>query len=308
MKVQKKSKEKRLNFELNYVRSKVGLTILRLLAESMPQSEIAKKCSFLKTKVNYWAQKFLRNELIRVKIPGKPLIYELTSLGTKILTGSEKRWPPPVIMEDYAKKFRLIKDFSSINWVKLGEPKNWIKMGIKLGRIRVEKTSKNIIVHTGKLQGFNPSYLLIEAGQIIGQVRNFLEKMGLELDFVGFPLHKPIFRFYTAESETLNKLGTFYTKDGSIDGSDGVPHVEWNLETAKNYLEMPNAIKRIEGNLERCAKSLLLFSKGMAEHMKLIKILQTVVFEIRDCYKSLNVLLSAKSINKLELNFKSEKK
>jgi hypothetical protein len=276
MKVQKKSKEKRLEFELKRIRSKDGLKILRLLAEGMPQSEIAKKCSFQKTKVNYWNKKFLKNNLIRVKISGKPTFYELTPFGAKILTRSEVGLCSPVVIENYAVKFRLIRDVSVFDWVKLGEPRNWVKLGIKLGRVRVEKTTKNIIIHSGRLIGFNPDYLLVEAGQIIGLVKNFLEGRGVEMEDVGVPLHEPIVRYYNPEAEALTKLGTFYTENGSLDCSDGVPHVEWKLETARNYLEMPNRIKRIEENLEKFSDSLIVFAEGMNEHMKLVKALQVV--------------------------------
>jgi DNA-binding transcriptional regulator LsrR (DeoR family) len=58
------------------------MKILRLFAKGMPQSEIAKQCSFQKTKVNYWKQKFLENNLIRVKISGKPIFYDVTLINS----------------------------------------------------------------------------------------------------------------------------------------------------------------------------------------------------------------------------------
>jgi hypothetical protein len=211
-----------------------------------------------------------------VKASGKPTFYELAPLGAKILTRSEVGLSMPVVMEDYAVKFRLVRDDSNIVWEKLGNPNNWVKLGVKLGRCRVEKTSKSIIVHSGRLQGFNPRYLLVEAGQIIGLVKDFLEKSGVEMGVAGVPLHEPIIRFYTPEAEALSKLGTYYTKDGSLDCSDGVPHLEWKIETARNYLEMPSRVKRIEENLEKFSDNLLAFAEGMHEHMKLINSLQSV--------------------------------
>lgn len=258
------------------------MVILRSLAEGTIQTEIAKKHSFPKSKVNYWKNKFLEAKLIRVKTQGKPIFYELTPLGSKFFTRSEKDLPKPVIMEDYAVKFRLLRDDSNIDWVKLGKPKNWRKLGVKIGNCNVEKTSKNIIIHSGRLTGFSPSNLLVEAGQIIGWVKDFLKRQGVEIEKVGMPLHEPIIRFYNAEAEALNKLGTFYTKEGSIDNSDDVPHVEWNVKTAQNYLEMPNRIKRIEENLEKVSDSLLVFAKGMDEHMKLIYSLQEVTKTLKE--------------------------
>ena len=288
MKVQTKFKEKGLKVELNHLISKDGLKILRLLANDLSQSEIAKKCSFLKSKVNYWTKKHLKNNLIRILISGKPKFYELTPLGTKFLTRSERGFCPPFIMEDYAMKFGLVRDESNFDWVKLGKPRNWVKMGIKLGRVRVIKTSKSVIIHTGRIHGFDTSNLLVEIGQIIGLAKDFLEHKGVVLDSVGIPLHKPIIRFYTDEAESLNKFGTFFSRNGSIDCSDGVSHVEWNIETAKNYLEMPNRVKRIEDCLERVSDGMLVFAKGMDQHMmKLIKSLQEVTEEIKNINKSI---------------------
>jgi len=121
--------------------------------------------------------------------------------------------------------------------------------------------AKSIIIHSGRLVGLSVSNLLVEAGQIIGLAKDFLERKGIEIDSFGVPIHKPIFRFYTSEAEILSKHGIFYTSNGSVDCSDGVPHVEWNPETAKNYIEMPNRVKRIEKNIESISDNLLTFIK-----------------------------------------------
>ena len=76
-----------------------------------------------------------------------------------------------------------------------------------------------------------------------------------------------IFRFYTPEAERLSKKGTVYTSNGSIDCSDGVPHVEWNFQTAKNYIEMPNKVEKIEKNIESVSKSMLTFVELMDKIM-----------------------------------------
>jgi hypothetical protein len=58
--------------------------------------------------------------------------------------------------------------------VKLGEPRNWEKLGIHVGNVRVEKTSKSVIIHSGQLSGFNEYYLMMEAGQIQAIVKAVL--------------------------------------------------------------------------------------------------------------------------------------
>lgn len=271
-----------------------------MLGEGIIQVETARNLGLSKTRVNYWARKFLNNGMVREKFPGRPKFYELTALGSKILTRSERDWDLPCVMEDYPVKHRLLKDHGLIGWEKLGQPRNWKKVGIRVGHCRVEKTSRSIIIHTGQLSGFDPDYLLLQAGQIIANVKAFLESHGVELDPVGLPLHKPIVKFYTPEAEILNKLyGTVSTEDGSLDSSlpDKIPHVEWNIETAKNYLEMPKRIrdisdrlnsiehnqeilsqeqKEIKHNQKGSSENMLTFAQGMRDHLKLVHALTDV--------------------------------
>jgi len=225
-----------------------------MLGKGIIQVETARNLGLSKTRVNYWARKFLNNGMVREKFPGRPKFYELTALGSKILTRSERDWDLPCVMEDYAVKHRLLKDHGLIEWEKLGQPRNWKKVGILVGHCRVEKTSRSIIIHTGQLSGFDPDYLLVQAGQIIADVKAFLESHGVELDAVGLPLHGPIVKFYPPEAEIFNRLfGTVSTEEGSLDNSppDKIPHVEYTLKTAKHYLEMPTRLKEISDKLSR---------------------------------------------------------
>ena len=291
MVVQKKSKRIGSDFGLNHIRSKNTLKMLRLLGEGMPQCEIGRMLSLSKTRVNYWSKKFKAKDFIRVKSAGKPTFYELTPLGSKALTTSEWWLSPACVMEDYGVKFGLVKDYGRVDWKKLGEPRNWVKLGIKIGSCSVEETSKSIIIHTGQIPGFDPDALLLEAGVVVGRVRDFLERNGVEMESFGLPLHRPMFKFYTPESEVLNSLGTFSTDDGSIDHSppEGISHVEWDYEAARNYLEMPNRLKRVERNLELVSDSMAAFARGMNEHMNLIIALQDVCSDMKNLVRGLFV-------------------
>ena len=56
------------------------------------------------------------------------------------------------VLEDHAIKFLILKEEDKhhpIDWKKLGSPNNWVKLGIKLGNVRVVKTSRHIIIHPG---------------------------------------------------------------------------------------------------------------------------------------------------------------
>jgi hypothetical protein len=249
LKVKTKSKRNAPIFGLNYHLSPDATEILKRLAEQ-PQSEIADHGHFSKQKVNYWTRKYLKQGLIREKSIGKPKFYDLTAVGQTILTRSEGSFVQPCIMEDYPVKFQLVKDRSCLPWEKLGDPRNWEKLGVHIGNVRVEKTSQSIIIHTGQLSGFNPHYLLVEAGQIIALVRAILQDKGVELGSFGLPQHDPIYKFYNQAAEVLNHLfGTVNTKDGSLDHSppDDISHMEFRTaETAANFLAMPNRVAKME--------------------------------------------------------------
>lgn len=298
--VKTKSSKNRAIFGLRYRLSKDALKILKLLGQDMTQVEVSETTSFAKQKVNYWALKFLRNGLLKIKCDGKPKFYEWTALSLKILTRSENGVLQPCLMEDFPLKFRLVKDGSNFSWEKLGEPKNWVKLGIHVGNVRVVKTSGNIIIHTGQIAAVDPDHALVEAGSIIGAVKAVLESHGVVLDPVGLPLRKPIYKFYTPEAEFLNRLfGTVTTEEGSLDNSppDKIPHAEWIREAAKNYLRMPNRVKEISDKLNRIehtqeilsqeqkeikhnqkgsSENMLTFAQGMRDHLKLVHALTDV--------------------------------
>ena len=258
-KVKAKSNQRPPNFLLRGLRSETGKCILRSFGEEKAQSQIADDPTLSKQLVYYWTRKFFENGLIRITSDGKPKLYQLTAFGQKVLTRSEGDWTLPVVLEDYAVKYPLVKDHGLLDWKKLGAPRNWVKMGIEVGGCTVEKTSRSIIVHTGRLQGFDPHHLMFESGQIINAILDFITHNGVEIEPHGIPLHKPFFRFFSNEAERLNKMGTFVTKDGSIDHSppERVSHVEFRgADTAKNYLEMPNRVQRIEQMLEKQSENL----------------------------------------------------
>ena len=51
--------------------------------------------------------------------------------------------------------------------MRLGRPRNWEKLGVKIGNVRVVRTSKSIIVHPGRLRGFDVDELLMLSGRIV---------------------------------------------------------------------------------------------------------------------------------------------
>lgn len=142
-------------------------------------------------------------------------------------------------LEDHAVKFMILKEedkYHSIDWRKLGHPRNWVKLGLKLGNVRVVKTSRHIIIHPGKLWDFNADQLLVTAGQIVGRVRlELMQRFGIVLSEEGTPLHDPVWEVFTPEAEELNGAGTFKVlmAEGAAGGLDSSPsdrkrHFEYN--------------------------------------------------------------------------------
>lgn len=69
-----------------------------------------------------------------------------------------------------------------LNWKSLGRPRNWEKLGVKIGNVRLVRTSKSIIIHPGRLRGFDIDELLMLSGRIVKRVKMVLEnRFGLLL-------------------------------------------------------------------------------------------------------------------------------
>lgn len=58
-------------------------------------------------------------------------------------------------LEDYAVKFAVVEgEKCRIDWRKLGSPRNWVKLGVRIGGVRVVRTSRHVIIHPGVPSSF----------------------------------------------------------------------------------------------------------------------------------------------------------
>jgi hypothetical protein len=231
--------------------TKKGQQILKLLGAGNPASVVAKAVGCSRSNVSYWKDKFLSIGALRLQVRDVVHVYRLTLYGSKILTISEGYFPEVCCLEDHAVKFRVLGwERMPIEWERLGRPRNWEKLGVRIGNVRVVRTSKSIIVHPGRLRGFDVDELLMLSGRIVERVRMVLEnKFGMVLSDVGVPLHQPVTRFYSEEARLLVKLGTTIVEDvGSIDESppEKVAHEEYvGKDLAKARLLMPLNVRRL---------------------------------------------------------------
>jgi hypothetical protein len=238
--------------------SEKGRLILKLLGAGNCARDVAVAVCCSKSTVSYWKDRFVGAGALRLVVKDVFKEYALTAYGSKILTTSENRIPPEVCcLEDYAIKFRVLDwgRADQLDWRRLGRPRNWEKLGVKIGNVRVVRTSKSVIVHPGRLRGFDVDELLMLSGRIVERVKSVLEGyFGLVLEEPGVPVHEPITRFYSEEAGELVKLGTTVVEGvGSIDNSppERVPHEEYiGKDLAKARLLMPLRLKCLETRVE----------------------------------------------------------
>jgi hypothetical protein len=233
-----------------------GLKILEKFGAGCTASEIATALGCCKSNVTYWKNKLLDMGVLRLQTADVVKYYSLTSYGSKILARSERCGVEPVVLEDHAVKFVIAEhERARVDWVKLGSPRNWRQLGVRIGRVKVEKTSRHIIIHPGKLKGFDIDELEVEAGRVVERVKLHLEnRFGMVLSDEGIPLHKPVYRFYSEEAREDVKHGTCIVEGvGSEDNSppEREPHEEYRTkERARARLLLPDSVRRIELKLD----------------------------------------------------------
>ncbi len=254
--------------------SQRGLRILRVLGTpDCTASDAAKVVGCSKSLVSHWKNHALKTDCLRLLCDGIVKYYELTPLGKKILersknfTTGEADFGCVHVLEDHAVKFEILKQEDvehRIDWQKLGEPRNWVKWGFKLGNVRVVKTSRSIIIHPGKLRDFDADALLVMAGQIVGRVRlELMVRFGMVLSEEGVALHAPVWEVFTPEAKELEKAGTFkvHMHDGAVGGLDNSPpdrkrHFEYNRkDLAVAAVRSPELFVELAKKVDALAKT-----------------------------------------------------
>ena len=141
-----KVRDKDKHFEL-FQFTPISKQILELIGNGKTQTEVVELIGCSKSTVSYHVNHFEKKGFIFLKFQDVSKYYELTTLGSKVLTRSEDLDKILVVLEDYPIKFSIIEaERFSLDWVKLGNPRNWVKLGVKIGKIRVEKNGDNSII------------------------------------------------------------------------------------------------------------------------------------------------------------------
>lgn len=251
--------------------SERGKRILELLGAGRPPSAVAAAVGISRPSMSYWVSKLKNLEYLRLcpqSVAGSWNFYELTDSGSKILTGSEED-RSVIVLEDYPVKFDVVSwgRADDLAWEKLGEPRNWVKLGFKIGEITVVRTSKSVIVHPGRLKGDNSWNLVFVASQECNRVARWLEQKAGMMVRPGEPIKRPTFQVYDQLAEKVTQQFSFKNEDG--EGADRSPparkgHWELGPETANDFIRTSSRLKlatrqlyRLEGDLEKLEDGLL---------------------------------------------------
>lgn len=248
------------NFELGVLPQplpQAALDILGVLGAEGVAAEAVKIANVVKSDVTYWKNRFIKAGALVLResqkpktlgkprkdqrfSAGRPKYYDLTPYGSKLLTGSDNQLRLPVVFEDYPVKFLVLRweRPGSIDWERLGQPRNWNKFGFRVTGVHVVKTTKSVIIHPGPLKGFDVDALEVDSGRIGERVRYILEvQFGMQLSDECDFLHGPMWQVYRPEAREWIKAGSVKVDGvGALDESpkpwlkalSKVPHVEFN--------------------------------------------------------------------------------
>lgn len=251
---------KKLNSNIELLAlSPVARKILGCLGAEGVASEAANVAGCTKANVSYWTKRFLGAGVLRLQTGGFVKYYSLTPYGSKLLTGSEGGFRFPVVLEDHAVKFRVLRrECVALDWRKLGSPRNWVKLGVRVGAARVvlnQGVVPSVVIHPGQLKGFDVDELEVDAGRVVEMVRGVLEgKFGMRLSVEGVPLHKPVWQVYRPECRAWFEAGSVDVKGvGRLDHSppSRVPHLEYDRKgLAVSAVNFPLVLESVEAKVD----------------------------------------------------------
>jgi hypothetical protein len=215
------------DFELLGVLPPTAKKILAILGADGVASEAVRTVGCVKSNVTYWKDRFLRGGALTLRCDGVIKYYNLTPFGSKLLTGSDGVVRLPILLEDRPIKYKVLcREQSLIDWRKLGDPKNWRKLGVKIGEVRVilndrlgsNHTEANLIIHPGQMKGFSSKEVFENSVRVVERTRNILEiKFGMLLDSFGEVVGTPRYHVYRPECHQWIEAGCV-----EIDGVGGL--------------------------------------------------------------------------------------
>ena len=159
---------------------------------------------------------------------------------------------------------------------------NWTALiGLESG-VKVEKTSRSILVYCDVLRGRDPYELSMLAKEQADRVATSLcLKYGLRLGD-GKLGRKPHWGIYDPVAEVISKHAIVSDDIANIDRSETYGEIDWfSPEAAKDYLLMPRNVRRLAELQEKQIATMEEFAQGMRDHRAMIKEIRELVEELR---------------------------
>jgi hypothetical protein len=181
------------------------------------------------------------------------VFYLLTPKGQNFLTGSEGLLFGSGVFRLHAAKYRfgVVADgVWPVDWRRVAKM-NWTALLGLEGGVTVEKTPSSVIVHVETLYGRSPVELLDQARQLADRTaRALMLKYGCKLA-EGKLCRKPHIGIDDPVAEFLSRYFEVSAGDRKMDRSEGIGEIDnFSLESAVDYLLMPEKVKAIEGKLD----------------------------------------------------------
>lgn len=242
-------------FKKRFNTSSVGLRlvpILKMLDAGNYPAKIARMLGMSRHHVAYYIKKMRQAGLIERENVKWPAFYVVTDKGKKILTRCSGLAPDFV--------FRLHRcGFKFPIWVRPAgfEPGNcrrvakacgnWTSLIGDEGGVKVEVTTRHVIVWCESISGGDPDELLLQAKGMADRVAASLcVKYGLRLG-EGQLVPKRHVGVYDPVAELLSRRFEVSDDVGKIDRSEGMGEIDWfSAKAAKDYLLMPGRVENLE--------------------------------------------------------------
>jgi len=176
----------------------------------------------------------------------------VTDKGKKFLTGCEGLTPDFVFrLHRGGFKYPVLAEASlPVDWRRVVKA-NWTALIGDEGGVRVEKTTRHVIVWCESISGRDPDELLLQAKAMADRVAASLcVKYGLRLG-EGQLVPKRHVGVYDPVAELLSRRFEVSDDVGKIDRSEGMGEIDWfSAKAAKDYLLMPGRVEYLERKLE----------------------------------------------------------
>ena len=226
--------------------------ILKMLDAGNYPAKIARMLGMSKPHVSYYIKKMRQAGLVKRKNVKWPAFYVVTEKGKKILTRCEGSAPEFVFrLHRCGFKYPLLVGSESVpDWRHVAKA-NWTALIGDEAGVRVEKTTRHVIVWCESISGRDPDDLLLQAKAMADRVAASLcVKYGLRLGD-GRLVPKRHVGVYDPVIELLSKRFEISDDVGKIDRSEGMGEIDWfSVKAAKDYLLMPSRVENLERKLE----------------------------------------------------------